>query len=228
MGVFIAIEGGDGSGKATQAARLARRLAVSHQVLQVSFPNYGTPSAKFIEAYLNGEYGSAPDIAPQLAAPLYAIDRFALRDEMREAITRPDAVVITDRYVASNLAYQGAKIADASARHTFYDDLRRLEYDILGLPKPDCSVLLLVPPSTSQQHMKQRGPRAYTTKFHDEHEKDSDYLTRANTGYEELVKRYPNEFSRVSCMERSGVMRSIDTIADDVWNVVAPLIQHRS
>lgn len=228
MGIFIAIEGGDGSGKATQASQLAQRLAVTHKVLHVSFPNYGTPSAKFIEAYLNGVYGSAPDIAPQLAGPLYAIDRFARRDEMRETLTQPDAIVITDRYVASNLAYQGAKIADISLRRIFYDDLRRLEYDILGLPKPDRNLVLLVPPAVAQEHMKQRKPRSYTTRFHDDHEKDSDYLVRANAGYEELIGLYPDEFSRVNCMQPSGGMRPVQDIADDVWDIIAPLVQRRS
>lgn len=225
MGKLIAIEGGDGSGKATQAKQLVTRLSKSgYDVLMASFPNYGSPSARFIEEYLNGNYGDATKIAPQLASMLFAIDRFALRDNMRAHLEKPKGIVVTDRYVASNLAYQGAKIADFAARQAFYHDVREIEYEILGLPEPTTNIILVVDAITAQANMQERGARAYTTKFHDDHERDADYLTRANQAYNELANEYPELFQAITCTDASGSMRSVQSIADDVWRLVAPIL----
>lgn len=59
-GTFIAIEGGDGSGKGTQAKILEEHfLSEGREVFRISFPQYGHPSASIVEMYLNGAFGSA-------------------------------------------------------------------------------------------------------------------------------------------------------------------------
>ena len=116
---FIAIEGVDGSGKATHTELLYKFLVNERgrSVLKLSFPQYGKPSAIYIEKYLNGEYGSADDVPADLGALPFAIDRFAAKPIIEAQLLLPSSVVITDRYVASNLAHQGTKIADQKARH---------------------------------------------------------------------------------------------------------------
>ena len=79
MGQLIIIEGGDGSGKATQTAKLLERLkAEGYPVRSVSFPNYDSPAAEPIKMYLRGDFGKeANSVNAYVASTLYAIDRFA-------------------------------------------------------------------------------------------------------------------------------------------------------
>ena len=79
MGTLIILEGGDGSGKATQTKLLGERLTKEgHAVKSVSFPNYDSGAAMPIKMYLAGEFGKdVHDVNPYVASSMYAIDRFA-------------------------------------------------------------------------------------------------------------------------------------------------------
>lgn len=79
MGFFIAIEGGDGSGKKTQAELLAQyaRTVLKKNVLSIAFPQHGEFSSYYADQYLNGAYGGINDVHADLASLPYAFDRFA-------------------------------------------------------------------------------------------------------------------------------------------------------
>ena len=79
MGTLIILEGGDGSGKATQTKYLVERLqAEGYPVRSVSFPNYASDASMPIKMYLSGQFGTAVDaVNPYVASSMYAIDRFA-------------------------------------------------------------------------------------------------------------------------------------------------------
>lgn len=229
MGTFVAIEGGDGSGKATQALELeTRALKQGYDVLHVGFPQYGSPSARFIEKYLNGQYGLAMDINPELASMLYAVDRYSASDMIREHLLKPHSLVISDRYVASNLAHQGTKVKGKKARAAFYEEILELEYDVLNLPKPDINIVLIVPPAVAQENIDQKPARSYTSSKRDAHEQDADHLAKANRDYDEISKLYPEDFTAISCMEQDGrTMRSVAEIHEGIWNAVIPLLYNR-
>src|SRR6476469_2021664 len=115
MGRLLALEGIDGSGKGTQAARLAER-ARDHgrTVAELSFPTYDdNPFSRAVADYLNGEFGAADEVHPELAAMLYAGDRFHARPRLVAALAEND-LVVCDRYVGSNAAHQGAKLEGAA------------------------------------------------------------------------------------------------------------------
>ena len=78
-GKLIIIEAGDGSGKATQTAKLYSRLAAEKfPVRQVSFPNYDSPSSALLKMYLQGQFGTDPDAVNAYAASaFFAVDRYA-------------------------------------------------------------------------------------------------------------------------------------------------------
>ena len=230
MGAFIVIEGGDGSGKGTQALELVTRaMQHGYNVLHVSFPNYGAPSAKFIEHYLNGLYGPARDVHPELASMLYAVDRFALSEEIRQHLMKPNSLVVADRYVASNLAHQGTKFTKKSDRLKFYERVFDLEYETLRLPRPDLNIVLLVPSAVAQSNVDQKPKRNYTTSKRDIHESDAEHLQKANKNYTEITKLYSDWFTAIPCMEKgSKVMRSIQSISDDIWAKVLPILQDRA
>lgn len=229
MGTFVAIEGGDGSGKATQALELeTRALKAGYDVLHVGFPQYGNPSARFIEKYLNGKYGPATKVHPELASMLYAVDRYSASEMIRQHLLKPHSLVISDRYVASNLAHQGAKVAGKSNRAAFYEQILELEYGVLHLPKPDLNIVLLVPPAVAQENIDQKPERSYTTDKRDGHEKDADHLRKATRNYKELTELYPDDFTAVSCMEPGNAgMRPVAEIHEDIWNAVTPILYNR-
>lgn len=230
MGVFIAIEGGDGSGKATQALELEiRALTAGYNVLRVGFPQYGESSARFIERYLNGQYGPANSVHPELASMMYAIDRYAASDKIRRHLQKPRSLVISDRYVASNLAHQGAKFSHSKDRRKFYDTILELEFTTLGIPRPDTNVLLLVPPAIAQDNVDHKPQRDYTAEKRDVHEKDAEHLQKANANYRELVRLYPDRFTAINCMAPgSKKMRPVADISTDIWNNIAPFLRDRA
>lgn len=226
-GRFIAIEGGDGSGKSTQADKLsAALLAAGKKVIRIKFPQYGKPSAFYAEQYLNGEYGSADQVSGDLASLAYAIDRFAASNKMREDLEDPDVILIADRYLASNLAHQGTKFETSVKRKEYYERDIQLEYDILGIPRADLNIVLIVPTILAQKNMtrKSRAARTYTNKSHDIHESDANHLERAKANYEELCTLYPKEFTAIECMQSNATMRSIDDIHQDIWQRVKQLL----
>ena len=104
-GLFVAFEGGDGAGKSTQARALADSLrAAGHEVVLTREPG-GTPAAEAIRhVVLTPDYSGLDERSETL---LYAASRAEhVARLVRPALER-GAVVITDRYIDSSIAYQG-------------------------------------------------------------------------------------------------------------------------
>ncbi|TAL14489.1 hypothetical protein EPN95_02760 [Patescibacteria group bacterium] len=220
MGVFVAIEGGDGSGKATQSALLAEfaQNELHKDVLKVSFPQYGQPSAYYAGKYLDGAYGDVNAVPADLASLTYAIDRFAAKDAITSQLAKDNGIVIADRYVASNLAHQGTKFDNEAERHAYYDRMVQTEYGTLGIPRPDINIVLILPTDLAQANVDKKDTRPYTNKKRDIHEADPNHLEKAKANYEELCRLYPNEFTAIQCVDESGIMRPIEIIQQEIRN----------
>lgn len=221
MSEFIAIEGGDGSGKGTQA-ELYREYAsnvLGKQVLKLSFPRYGEDSAYYAGRYLDGAYGAANSVHPELGILPFAIDRFAASADIRTQLELPDGLVIADRYMASNLAHQGAKLDDPVERKAFYERTMKTEYDVLGIPRPTKNIVLLMPTHLAQLNVDKKSARSYTDKKRDVHEADADHLDKAKANYEELCRLYPDEFTAIQCVDDTGTMRSIEDIQQEIRRI---------
>lgn len=211
--LFVAIEGGDGSGKGTHTKLLHEYLeGKGYKVFSLSFPRHGEDSALYADRYLNGDYGES--VHPDLTSLPYAIDRFAASPTIRTKLKTGN--VITDRFVASNMAHQGARIADAKARHRFYKEIQHLEYDILGIPRPDLNIVLLMPSELAQANVDKKAARSYTNKKRDILEADANHLELAKANYEELCRLYPDKFVAISCVDDNGAMRPIDDIQEEI------------
>ncbi|MDT4919685.1 MAG: dTMP kinase [Pseudonocardiales bacterium] len=104
-GLFVAFEGGEGVGKSTQIARAAQWLRESgHAVVETREPG-GTPLGGELRRLLLDPDGS---VTPRAEALLYAADRAQHVDTVIRPALDAGQVVLTDRYVDSTLAYQGA------------------------------------------------------------------------------------------------------------------------
>ena len=219
---FIAIEGGDGSGKGTQAEILREYLSKdsNNNVLKLSFPRYGETSAYYASQYLNGAYGAADDVHADLASLTYALDRFAAKSDIQAFLDKPNGIVIVDRYVASNLAHQGTKFADANDRKAYYERIMDTEYNILGIPRPDKNIVLIMPTDMAQLNIDKKATRSYTDKKRDIHEADATHLDRAKANYEELCKIYPDEFTAINCIDKNGNMRTIEDIQSEIRSII--------
>jgi dTMP kinase len=137
-GVFIAFEGGEGAGKSTQVKRLQEWLTNEGLVARTTFEPGATPSGAGIRAILLDRAHTA--ISPRSEALLYAADRAQhVHDVLRPALDSGE-VVITDRFVDSSLAYQGA------GRTIPLDDVRMLSRWATGGLEPDLTILLDLPP----------------------------------------------------------------------------------
>lgn len=217
-GKFIAIEGTDGAGKGTQTKLLVEALSKTHTVSSISFPQYGKTSAAPVEAYLRGEYGDVHDVSPEQASVLFAVDRFAAGKTVREQLEN-GTLVITDRYVMSNMAHQGCKITDEGERQKYFAWNSELEFSIMNIPKPDVTILLHMPAEVSYELVEKKAAREYTQgKKRDIHEANLDYLKSAEQVYLNIAKSYPNTHI-ISCAPE-GNLRTIGDIHAELMSIV--------
>jgi len=217
---LIVIEGSDGSGKATQSRLLLRRLrARGVPATRIAFPGYARSFfGKMVAAYLRGEYGPAVD--PRLAAVLYAGDRFEAAERIRQWLAA-GRIVVCDRYVDSNKAHQAARMPTAQRRE-FLRWVDRLEYGILGLPRPDFTVFLHVPVDAAHELIGRKRPRAYLKgRKRDAHEADPGHLNAAQAVFLKLAAaRSRKRGARIECV-KEGKLLSRAMIADLVWSALA-------
>lgn len=220
-GLFIMIEGTDGSGKGTQTDLLVERLkAEGYPVQSVSFPRYGERSAAMVEDYLHGTFGTAAEVGPYRGSIFYAVDRYAASMEIRQWLNE-GKVVIANRYVGSNMGHQGGKISDPEERGKYFAWVRDLEYTIFGIPKPDVNLILHVPAEVASALVDQKGDRAYLHgKKRDIHEADIAHLKAAEVSYLDMAARFP-EFTLLECAP-GGDLLSKDVIHDLIWRQIAP------
>ena len=206
MGLFLVFEGIDGSGKSTQAARLAETAkARGLGVASFSFPLYDdNPFSRAIDRYLNGDLGSLDHARPALV----------------RAIEEND-LVVCDRYVASNLAHQGSQL-EGPERNELIEWLLEVEYGEFRLPKPDRVVLLDAHPSLARQLVAQKGARSYTTLEADILESDEAHGDASREIYLELARR--DGWHVVETAGEDAAVRDVDAIAADVWAGVEPLL----
>ena len=141
-GKLIAIEGLDGSGKATQAKLLAGYLAAQGlAVREVSFPDYGSDSSALVKMYLAGQFGQHPDdVNAYAASSFYAVDRYASYKKDWGSFYENGGIVIADRYTTSNAVHQCSKLPPEQWE-SFLGWLFDFEFHLLGLPAPDEVIL---------------------------------------------------------------------------------------
>lgn len=224
-GIFVVIDGIDGSGKATQARMLAERLAAEGKsVEKIDFPRYGTPVfGELLGECLAGKHGDFLHLDPKIASTLYALDRYEASVQIRKWLDE-GKIVVADRFASSNQIHQGGKIIDTAKRDAFMSWLDKVEHEVLNIPRPDAVVYLRVPVEVSEGLLaKQRDAKnaALGEDAKDTVEKDRMYLERSFESAERLSTA-PN-WKTVDCVE-GGDMRTRDAIHEEVYALVSTLV----
>ena len=214
MGKFIVIEGTDCSGKETQSKLLVEKLTkLGKKAIRITFPNYDSPTGKIVGGpYLGKEEISpcwfpegAVNVDPKVACLYYAADRKYNENEIKKYLDE-DYFVICDRYISSNMAHQGSKIHDDQERFEMYQWIDKLEYWLLGLPKPDKTIFLHVPYSYAFELKKNRISL-------DEHEKSKEHLENSEVAYLELASYY--NWLNINCIKDNSI-RTIEDINEEI------------
>jgi dTMP kinase len=224
-GLFLCLEGGDGSGKGTQHQLLIEELqSAGEPLLQVDFPRYGQASAQPVEWLFNNEFGDPTRIDPRLASLPFAIDRQVASPEIKQALS-VGKLVLANRFTASNMAHHGAKFSDQQQRIGFFNWLHDFEHDTMGIPEPDYHFVLHVPAAIARERILQKAARSYTAEKLDGLEADLEYQQRVEQTYLDLVKTFPDRFGLIECVEGT-YEKTPQEIHGEIWSRVQELIHH--
>lgn len=223
QGLFLVIEGSDGSGKETQCKLVVDKLKKEgYKVELFDFPRYNEDSSYFVREYLNGKYGTAEEVGPYTGSLFYALDRYQAAPDIKKALEE-GKVVIANRFTGSNMAHQGAKIDNDEQRKGYFLWLDAIEFQMMGIPRPDLSLVLRVPAEIAQTLVDDKDERSYTDKKRDIHEADLEYLQKSTKVYDSLSDIFPKDFKQLDCV-RSGKLLSIDAIHKLIWETIHPLL----
>ena len=216
MGKLIVIEGTDGSGKSTQFKRLTEHLAADLQEFKtLVFPRYSEPSSALIRMYLGGEFGTKPsDVNAYAASAFYAVDRYASYKQDWGQWYENGGLIVSDRYTTSNAVHQTSK-EPKEKQPDFLKWLYELEYERLGLPRPDLTIYLDVPTDFTEKLL--RGREAATNTHADIHEKDMQYLATCRETGRAAAAFYG--WTVIECV-KDGRMRSIEDIHEEIYRHV--------
>ena len=142
-GVFICIEGLDASGKTTHAHRLVRNLRrEGFDVVYTTEPSRGE-IGRFIRTYILQRKRRVPSVVEAL---LFAVDRVDHVEKEIKPALEEGKIVVSDRYVYSSLAYQGAAGLDLK----WIEEINRL-----ALP-PDLAIFIGVPPEVVVKRIRRK------------------------------------------------------------------------
>lgn len=205
-GLFVVFEGGEGAGKSTQLALLVARLRDQGRDVVVTREPGATGIGERIRSLLLGQPGSEVP-SPRAEALLYAADRaHHVATVVRPALAR-GAVVVSDRYIDSSLAYQGA------GRTLPVDEVSWLSSWATGGLKPDLVVLLDIDPHTGLSRVAVRSGatdhlEAESVSFHE----------RVRYAFLDLAATDPKHYLVLDAA------RPADEIADEVARRITELL----
>lgn len=206
---FAVIEGLDGSGKSTQISLLKEYLNTKN--IPFEFLHFPRTDSSFygelISRFLRGELGANEVVNPYLVALIYAGDRKDAAQKILKLIEEKK-LVIADRYVFSNVAYQCAKLDNKTERDNLKKWILNFEYSYNKIPMPDINIFLDVPFNFTVQQLKQGRSGADRNYLHgnsDIHESDVHFQSKVREMYIELSKT-ESSLKMISCSENNQIM----------------------
>lgn len=215
MGKIIVIEGVNDSGKETQSKLLAKALKQEgYKVVEFSFPMYKSPTGKIFKNCVLGKDGNGyfpegyENLNPYVVCLYTAADRKYHKEKI-EKYLQDGYIVILNRYTSSNMAHQGSRYNDSEERFFMYQWIDKLEYWLLKLPKPDCTILLKVP----AKYLNQLDEKQVSFTFQD-NIFDQDSVLKA---YIELSELY--NWDTIDCVSNDK-MKSVEEIHQEIMKIV--------
>ncbi|MDN3026321.1 dTMP kinase [Streptomyces sp. S.PB5] len=177
-GFFIALEGGDGAGKSTQAEALAEWIrAKGHEVVVTREPG-ATPVGKRLRSILLDV--SSAGLSHRAEALLYAADRAEHVDTVVRPALERGAVVISDRYIDSSVAYQGA------GRDLSPTEIARINRWATNGLVPNLTVLLDVSPEIARERFTEAPDRLES--------EPAEFHARVRSGFLTLAAADPGRY----------------------------------
>jgi dTMP kinase len=202
-GLFLTIEGGDGSGKSTQSALLAGWLEAQGRTVVLTREPGGTDFGLEVRDLVLHWHG---DISPRAEALLYAADRaHHIATKVRPALDRGE-IVLQDRYLDSSVAYQGAGRVLEPA------EIRNLSLWATEGLLPDLTILLDLDESLGRDRLKER------TKYDRLEAEEQDFHARVRAGYLALATAEPDRFLVLDASD------GLDSLASAIRERVSKLL----
>lgn len=213
---FIVLEGLDGAGKSTQI-KFIEDFFRDHAVKTkfIHFPRTDAPVwGELVSKFLRGDLGAIDTVNPYLVALLYAGDRKDAAAQLN-AWMDEGYVVIADRYLYSNIAFQCAKTAEGTERHELAKWIKEFEYGYNSIPVPDLNIFLDVPFSFTKKSLdgrRQGEDRDYLEGGTDIHEADLSFQQKVREMYLWQVDENA-DFQKIDCSDAEGNMLKPEAIA---------------
>ncbi|CAL9540200.1 dTMP kinase [Streptomyces sp. enrichment culture] len=192
-GFFIALEGGDGAGKSTQAEALAEWIrGKGHEVVLTREPG-ATPVGKRLRSILLDV--SSAGLSHRAEALLYAADRAEHVDTVVRPALERGAVVVSDRYIDSSVAYQGA------GRDLSPTEIARINRWATNGLVPHLTVLLDVAPETARERFTEAPDRLES--------EPAEFHARVRSGFLTLAAADPGRYLVVDAGQEPEAVTSV-------------------
>ncbi|MCX6610837.1 MAG: dTMP kinase [Acidobacteria bacterium] len=205
QGLFISIEGIDGSGKSTQLDHLTKRLDLEGiEYLLNREPGGSEVGMQIRHIVLDPKY----PVSPTAELLLYFANRAQNVDEQIRPALEQGKLVISDRYTDSTLAYQGA------ARGLGQDLVAQLHDIACRGTEPTLTIYLRIRPEVSANRLR-------NTKKDRLEAEGADFHLRVYEAYEALAAAHPERIVAVNGERGEG------SVADDIWRIVMERWQRR-
>ncbi len=216
MSRLIVLEGLDASGKSSQIKLMRDQFESNGQTVKhIHFPMYGySEYSDMISKFLRGDYGENDQVDPIIVANMYAMDRYMYKNQLLKDLEEFD-IVIMDRYVASNVAYQGAKTKNKSELFNMINGIINFEFNFLNLPYPDITIFFDVPIKEIENRLNSErigDDRDYLNGKQDIHEKDIGFQNDVRNVYL-LLEKFIENFIIINAYKDEEILSP-----DDLFN----------
>jgi dTMP kinase len=221
-GKLINLEGLDGAGKSSQIKEICNYLdSIGKTWKYIHFPMYGENEfSNIISMFLRGDLGDNDKVDPLFVANIYAMDRYKYKPMLYKHLDQYDYVIL-DRYVFSNMAFQGAKYDDNNRKESIVKWIDDFEFKFLVLPYPDVIIYFDLPIDVIKERLTKRDDeedREYLQGKKDIHEADLGFQSKVRQIYLGL-EDFEN-FNIVKCLDDDGVVLN----PQDLFNKYLDLI----
>lgn len=203
--LFITFEGGEGTGKSTQAALLAERLRqFGRQVVVTREPGGSADADAIRQLLVTGETGRWSATGEILLN--YAARESHLRETIKPALL-DGAVVICDRFADSTRAYQGYA-GDGDA-----DLIEQLDQEIVGETQPDLTIIFDLDPRAG---LERAGLRGGDDRFE---RKGQDFHNRLRQGYLTIAAKHADRCQVIDASQ------TVEEVSASIWQIVASRLE---